>query len=107
MDFDSGGPYTRRGDRITTGRTLYFVLYARKIRRRDPNASKRIQMRVIRTQDMTEGLEERLLRAAVRDHQDSLIFSLSWYPRSKKTMNFEQYMKQGNKRCEHSQKQIG
>lgn len=93
MDFPDDGPYPRRGDRITTGTTLYFVLFARKVKRRFPNACVRIQMLVIRAQDLTDGLDERLLRSAVRDHCDSRIFSFFWYPRKNKRLSFGRHMR--------------
>jgi hypothetical protein len=93
MDCPGGGTYPRRGDRITTSTTLYFVLFARKVKRRFPNSCVRIEMLVIRAQDLTDGLDERLLRSAARDHLDSRIFSLFWYPRKKKRLSFESHMR--------------
>ncbi len=93
MDFSSSGPYPRHGDRMNSGKTLYYVLFAREVKRRSPDACVRIQMRVMRAQDMADGLEERLLRSAVREHFESLVFSFSWYSRKKKRLSFEQYMR--------------
>ncbi len=93
MDCDGDGPVPRRGDRIVTSKTIYFVLYARRVRRRDPNASVRVQMNVMRVQDMSEGLDDRLLRSAARDHVQSMSFSFYWYRRGKKQKTFEQYMR--------------
>ena len=92
MDSAGSGPYPRRGDRLFTGQTLYFVLFARQVKRRDVNACPRTRMLVMRAQDLTEGLEEMLLRTAIRGHLESRLFSFFWYPRSKRRMTFEQYM---------------
>ena len=82
----------RRGDRIETSRTVYYVLYARRVRRRDPSALTRIQMNVIRAQDMPVGLRERLIQSALRGHQCSRSFPFFWYPRTKRRISFEQYI---------------
>jgi hypothetical protein len=52
----------------------------------------RIQMRVMRRQDMPEGLSGRLIRSAIRGRGVSRLFTFSWYPRKKKAVTFEQYM---------------
>ena len=92
VDF-SEPPYPSRGDRVTSGKTLYYVLQARRVKRRDPAAQVRIQMRVMRHQDMPEGLNARLLRSALRNRGVSRLFSFRWYPREKKRQSFEQYMR--------------
>lgn len=96
IDFQHSGPYPMRGDRLFSGKTLYFVLSARQVNRRDPNANPRIQMQVIQQQDLPEGTEARLDRYAIRHRGKPLQFDFSWYPRKKKSVSFEQYMRQGH-----------
>jgi hypothetical protein len=97
MDIHDNGSAPRRGDRIMTSKTVYYVLYARKVHRRDPKAMRRIQMHVMRAQDMPADLEERLIRSALRGHQSSQTFRLFWYPRTKRRVTFEQYIRQSRK----------
>jgi hypothetical protein len=92
LDFSHSGPYPSRGDEVNSGKTLYLVLSARKVRRRDPSAAVRIQMRVIRLQDAPEGLRDRLHCSAVRGRGQSSAFSFTWHKREKRRMTFERYM---------------
>jgi hypothetical protein len=94
LDFRDGGPFPRRGDAVSSGKTLYYVLSARQVKRRDPAAATRIQMKVIREQDMRAGLPERLVRSAARGHGQSLLFTFTWYKREKKRKTFEQLMRE-------------
>ena len=93
LDFCDARPYPRRGDQVSSGKTLYFVLKARKVKRRDKSAPVRIQMLVIRELDLPDGMQGRLLQTAVRGHGHVLLFTFSWYKREKKSRTFEQYMK--------------
>jgi len=96
LDFHHGGPYPKRGDRLSSGKTTYYVLHARRVARRDPSANPRIQMKVIQLKDMPEGLSARLLRSAIRNQGGSYKFDFTWYPRKKKSVSFEQYMRGKN-----------
>lgn len=95
IDFERDDKFPRRGDRLSSGKTIYYVLHARRVKRKDPNAKPRIQMRVMQKQDMPEGLSNKLILSAIRGHGGSLLFTFYWYPRKKKTITFERYMQQG------------
>jgi hypothetical protein len=92
LDFMHDGPYPRRGDRVSSGTTVYFVLRARRVKRRDPDAPVRVQMQVIRAQDSPDGILERLNRSAVRARGCTLFFTFNWHKREKKRKTFEQYL---------------
>jgi hypothetical protein len=82
LDFHNEGPYPRRGDEISSEKNLYLVLSAKQVKRRGPHAGVRIQMRVIRAQDIPEGLPDRLYRSASRGRGKSMRFSFTtWYKR--------------------------
>jgi hypothetical protein len=92
MDFAHGTErFPQRGDRITTGKTLYWVMRSHRVKRKDPNAHPRISLGVITSVDIEEELKGRLLRSAIR-RDGSLLFTIRWYPRKKKTVTFEQLM---------------
>lgn len=92
IDFENDERLPKRGDRVSSGTTLYYVLNARRVKRRDPNAKPRVQMRVIRREDMPDGLAERLVRSAIKRHDYSCLFEFRWYPRKKKAITFEEYL---------------
>ena len=92
MDFAQGTErFPQRGDRITTGKTLYWVMRSRRVKRKDPLARPRISLGVITSVDIDEGLKGRMLRSAMR-RDASLLFEIRWYPRKKKSVTFEQLM---------------
>ena len=92
MDFANGTQrFPQRGDRITSGKTLYWVLRSHRVKRKDPLAYPRISLGVITSADIEDGLKGRLLRSAIR-RDASLLFQIHWYPRKKKTVTFEQYL---------------
>jgi hypothetical protein len=92
MDFAHGTKrFPQRGDRISTGKTLYWVLVSHRVKRKDPQARPRISLGVITSVDIEEGLKGRMLRSAIR-RDASLLFTIRWYPRKKKTVTFEQLM---------------
>ena len=92
MDFAQGTErFPQRGDRITTGKTLYWVMRSRRVKRKDPLARPRISLGVITSPDIEERLKGRLLRSAMRRDM-SLLFEIRWYPRKKKSVTFEQLM---------------
>jgi hypothetical protein len=92
MDLANGTQrFPRRGDRITTGRTLYWVMCSRLVKRRDPLARPRVSIGVITSIDIEESLKGRLLRSAMR-RDASILFTIRWYPRKKKAVTFEQYV---------------
>jgi hypothetical protein len=93
IDFGGSGRTPLRGDRVSSGKSLYYVLHARKVRRRIQTNQERIQMCVIKRQDLPEGLSGRLIRSAIRGHGASYLFEFTWYPRKKKAQTFEQYMR--------------
>jgi hypothetical protein len=92
MDFPYGTVrFPQRGDRITTGKTLYWVLRSHRVKRKDQRAHPRISLGVITSVDIEEDFKGRLLRSAIR-RDGSLLFTLRWYPREKKKVTFEQLM---------------
>jgi hypothetical protein len=92
MDFSHGTQrFPERGDRITTGKTLYWVMRSHKVKRKDPLARPRISLGVITSVDIEGGLKARLLCSAMR-RDASLLFEIRWYPRKKKSVTFEQLM---------------
>jgi hypothetical protein len=92
MDFPRGTQrFPQRGDRITTGKTLYWVLRSHRVKRKNPQARPRISLGVITSTDIDEGLKGRLLRSAIR-RDASLLFEIHWYPRKRKAITFEQYL---------------
>ena len=86
--------FPQRGDRITTGKTLYWVAMSRRVNRRDPSAPPRIIMGVITSEDIEPDIKAALLRSAMR-RDASVLFTLRWYPREKKRISFEQYISGG------------
>ena len=93
MDFAHGTQrFPQRGDRITTGKTLYWVLRSHRVKRKDLQARPRISLGVITSIDIEEPLKARLLHSALR-RDASLLFEIRWYPRNKKTVSFEQLMR--------------
>ena len=81
-----------RGDRLGTTKTLYYVLHARKVNRRDPATCPRFALKVARADDLTDGTRNALLRSACR-RNGSYLYEFKWYPRKKKAISFENYMK--------------
>lgn len=92
IDITDGGLGPRRGDRLRSPKTLYYVLHSRKIKRRDPGACPRYQLLTVKDSEITERLRGMLNRSAAR-HGGPQRFDFTWYPREKKRMTFEQYMK--------------
>lgn len=82
----------RRGDRLRTTRTTYYVLAARMVKRKDPNACRRVQMNVRKMEELSESTRRALLRSAMR-RGASLLYYFRWYPRHKKKITFEQYVR--------------
>ena len=92
MDFPHATQrFPQRGDRITTGKTLYWVARSHRVKRKDAQAHPRISLGVITSVDIEDGLKGSLLRSAMR-RDASLLFEIRWYPRKKKTVTFEQYL---------------
>ena len=92
MDFAHGTKrFPQRGDRITTGKTLYWIACSHRVKRKDPAAHPRISMGVITSIDIENELKSQLLRSAMR-RGASLLFEIRWYPRKKKAVTFEQVM---------------
>jgi hypothetical protein len=82
----------RRGDRLRTTRTTYYVLAARMVKRKDPNACRRVQMNVRNMDELSEETRKALLRSAMR-RGSSQLYYFRWYPREKKKITFEQYVR--------------
>lgn len=92
MDLLNGGLGPKRGDRLRSPKTTYYVLGSRKVNRRDPSAPPRYQLWVEKLRDIEPELRGRLLRSACR-RGGSFMFEFTWYPRKKKSRTFEDYMR--------------
>ena len=92
MDILDGGPLPRRGDRLRSSKTTYFVLHARQVKRRDPKACPRAMMKVAKLEELEESTRAALIRSAIRGHDASILFNFRWHPREKKRKSFEQLM---------------
>ena len=102
IDFPPNAKFPVRGDRVSSGKSTYYVLHGVAMKRRNgvflrqrENGDEfiRWKMAVIKLDDLPKGLNARLIRSAIRNHGSSLLFSFTWYPRKKKTQTFEQYMR--------------
>jgi hypothetical protein len=91
MDIHDGSDGPRRGDRLRSPKTLYWVLHSRKVKRRDPAACPRYQLFVVKADECDAVVKSRLLNSALR-RGSSRLFEFQWYPRKKKRKTFEQYM---------------
>lgn len=87
---DSRAPH--RGDRLKSPKTLYYVLSALPVRRRDPNAVRQYRLRVARAQDLESPTRSALIWSACR-RGGSELYEFEWKPRNKKKLTFEQYMR--------------
>ncbi len=88
----SDGDFPKRGDRIrTNGGTLYWVALSRRVNRKNIHACPRVNLAVITSGDIEEHTKAALLKSALR-RGSSRLFPLFWYPRTRKTISFEQYM---------------
>lgn len=96
MDILDGGQPPRRGDRLRSAKTTYYVLSARMVKRRDPEAPPRCLMKVARIDDLQQSTRQALIRSAIRGHQASLLFEFRWYPRGKKAKTFDEYLSVSN-----------
>jgi hypothetical protein len=92
MDIHDGSDGPLRGDRLSSSKTLYWVLHSRKVKRRDPAACPRYQLFVVKADECEPELKGWLLRSAMR-REGSRLFRFQWYPRKKKRKTFEQYMR--------------
>lgn len=95
IDINDGGEGPRRGDVLATTRSRYWVLHSRRVKRHDAAAKPRYQMRVIRSEDITDELRAKLFRSAMRRAGGTMIFTFGWYKREKKKRTFEQHMRRG------------
>lgn len=94
LDFGHGETtFPKRGDRLSSNSSFYYVLHARRVKRRDVNAPVRVQMAVMKFIDMAAGLSARLICSAIRNRGGSLLFEFTWNPRKKKSLSFEQLMR--------------
>jgi hypothetical protein len=91
MDMLDGRPIPRRGDRLSSPRTLYWVMGSRQVKRRDPVAVPRARLFVAKANDIDPELKNRLLKSALR-RGSSQLFEFTFYPRKKKSVSFEQYL---------------
>jgi hypothetical protein len=93
IDMLDGEEGPKRGDRLRSPKTLYWVIHSRRVKRRDLNAVPRYQMRVLTNDEIDKDFKGRLLRSALRRNSGSRLFTFEWYPRKKKSASFEQYIR--------------
>lgn len=87
---DSRAPH--RGDRLRSPRTVYYVLSALPVNRRDPNACRRYRLWVEKAQELKESTRRALIRSACR-RGGSLLYRFTWTARKKKRQTFEDFMR--------------
>jgi len=92
MDLNGGGPSPKRGDRLSSPRHTYYVLHARVVKRRDPNAAPRFKLFVAKLHELENSTRFQLLQSAIR-RGGSHLFEFAFYPRKKKAVSFEQFMR--------------
>lgn len=92
MDVYDGSPPPKRGDRLKSPKTLYYVLHARKVKRKAPDAVPRYVMNVAKAEELEQLTRRRLISSACR-RNGSIMYHFTWNPRTKKTLTFEQLMR--------------
>lgn len=90
---DIGDLVPHRGDRMRTSKTLYYILSATPVKRRDPQAGPRYTITAVRAEELSSRVRSYLLRSAMRTPEGSRLIEFRWYPRKKKTTTFEQLMR--------------
>jgi len=91
MDLHGSERAPHRGDRLRSPGTLYYVLSALPVVRRDPSACRRYKLHVAKAQDLESKTRRALLWSACR-RDGSMLYEFTWHPRKKKRLTFEQYM---------------
>jgi hypothetical protein len=94
MDIFDGAAGPRRGDILASPRSRYWVLHSRRVKRHDAAAPPRYQMRVIRSEEVSEELRAKLFRSAQR-RDGTHVYTFTWYKREKKKRSFENHMRRG------------
>jgi hypothetical protein len=82
----------KRGDRLASPKTLYFILSATRIKRRDPSAAPKYKLRVAKAQELEMTLRQKLMWSAIR-RGGSVLIRFQWNSRKKKTRSFEDLMR--------------
>lgn len=95
MDILHGDSIPKRGDRLSSPKSLYYILSARIVQRRDSSAAPRYKLWVVRADDLKQETRFRLMWSAIRANGASTLFEFTWYPRKKKRMTFEDLMRAG------------
>lgn len=95
MDMLEGEAVPKRGDRLSSPKSLYYVLSARLVQRRDPLAPPRYKLWVVKADELEQAMRFRLMWSAIRADGSSKLFEFTWYPRKKKRVTFEQLMRTG------------
>ncbi len=95
MDISGPERAPHRGDRLRSPGTLYYVLSAIAVERRDPIACRRYKLRVAKARDLDSKIRNMLLRSACR-RDGSMLYEFAWHPRKKKHFTFEDYMRRVN-----------
>lgn len=96
MDILDGDQIPKRGDRLKSPKSLYYVIHARKVQRRDLAAPPRYKLWVVNAEELKQPTRLMLLRSAMRRDMSTL-FHFTWYPRKKKRRSFEDLMRMGSR----------
>lgn len=91
MDLQGNERAPHRGDRLRSPKSLYYVLSAVPVTRRDPQACRRYKLRVARAEDLDSKMRNALIWSACR-RGGSMLYEFTWFPRKKKSRTFEQYL---------------
>lgn len=90
---DERSPVPKRGDRLQTSKSTYYVLHCRPIRQRDHHSgNRRFRIFIMNIDDLTLGTRAKLLTSAMR-RGGSFLYAFKWYSRRKKKFaSFEELM---------------
>ena len=92
MDLSDDWPNPKRGDRLRSAKNCYYVISAIAVKRRQPHLGRRFRMKVVKLEELQDSVRQRLLKSAIR-RGGSFLFEFRWYPRKKKKISFEDYMR--------------
>jgi hypothetical protein len=92
MDIPADAPPPKRGDLVQSPGTLYYVLSAIQVKRRDPEAPRRYTMKVAKAGEIEPELIEALVQSADR-RGGSNRYRFVWDKREKKSKSFESLMR--------------
>lgn len=99
IDILDGGPGPKRGDLVETNvgdkrQRTWFVLRARRIRRKDRSAPARYEVEMARWWELEVEMRLRLYRSAERNGGQRVIHFTRYRRKPKRRMTFDDYMRQ-------------